>query len=129
MVISDPGLFELLSPLGFALAASLEGISVRIYFQAQAVRILRQGFTPRARGWMRPISRFPFKGLERSGHLHPQEKLRQLKTRGADFYACGPSMEHFRVRRDELIFPDVKIAAYLTFMAVMAESDVHFFVQ
>jgi len=129
MVISNPGLFELLSPLGFALAASLEGISVRIYFQAQAVRVLKEGFTPRAGGWMRPFSRFAFAGLERAGHVHPQEKLRQLKQRSAEFYACGPSMEHFKVRRDELVFPDVSVAAYLTFMTVMAESDIHVFVQ
>ena len=38
-------------------------------------------------------------------------------------------MDHFKVRKDELIFPDVRIAAYLTFMTVMAESDIHIFVQ
>ncbi len=38
-------------------------------------------------------------------------------------------MEHFGVRPDEVIFSDVKIAAYLTFMAVMADSDIHVFVQ
>ena len=34
-VISDPGLEELLSPLGFALAAALEGIEVSLYFQGR----------------------------------------------------------------------------------------------
>ncbi|MDH3225529.1 MAG: DsrE family protein [Thermoleophilia bacterium] len=129
MVISNPGLFELLSPLGFALAASLEGISVRIYFQAQAVRVLKSGFTPRIQGVARPFSRFARRGLERAGHVHPQDKLRQLEQRGADFYLCGPSMEHFKVSKEDLIFPDAKIAAYLTFMSVMAESDIHVFVQ
>ena len=32
-VISDPGLEELLSPLGFALAGALEGIDVALYFR------------------------------------------------------------------------------------------------
>lgn len=129
MVLSDPGLFELLSPLGFALAASLEGIAVRLYFQAKAVRVLKAGFTPRINGAARPFSRFAARGLDRAGHVHPQEKLRQLQRRGAELYACGPSMEHFGVRRDQLVFPDVKVAAYLTFMAVMADADVHVFLQ
>ncbi|MDH4277131.1 MAG: hypothetical protein OEZ14_03990 [Acidimicrobiia bacterium] len=37
-VISDDGLFELLSPLGFALAAALEGDDVSIYFLGPATR-------------------------------------------------------------------------------------------
>jgi predicted peroxiredoxin/TusA-related sulfurtransferase len=129
MVISNPGLFELLSPLGFALAASLEGLPVRIYFQARAVRVLKKGFTPRIGGLGRPFSVFASRGLERAGHVHPQEKLRQLEQRGAEFYLCGPSMEHFKVRKEELVFPNAKVAAYLTFMAVMADSDIHIFVQ
>ena len=39
MVISTDGLEELLSPLGFALAAALEGIEVHLYLQGPAVRI------------------------------------------------------------------------------------------
>ena len=49
-VISDPGLEELLSPLGFALAAALEGIEVSLYFQGPAVRVLAKGFTEKLRG-------------------------------------------------------------------------------
>jgi predicted peroxiredoxin/TusA-related sulfurtransferase len=129
MVISNPGLFELLSPLGFALAAGLEGMPVRIYFQAQAVRVLARDFTPKIRGAARPFSRFARSGLERAGHVHPHEKLRQLRDRGAEFYVCGPSMEHFKVAKEDLIFPDITMCAYLTFIAVMADSDVHVFVQ
>ena len=46
MVISNPDLEELLSPLGFALAAALEGIEVRLYVQGPAVRILGRGARP-----------------------------------------------------------------------------------
>ncbi len=46
-VISDPGLEELLSPLGFALAAALEGVDVSLYFQGPAVRVLTKGFVGR----------------------------------------------------------------------------------
>jgi predicted peroxiredoxin/TusA-related sulfurtransferase len=129
MVISNPGLEELLSPLGFALAAALEGIQVHLYFQGPAVRVLERGFTPRLRGWARPFSRFARQGLARTGHIGPQDKLAQLRELGARIYLCGPSMEHFRVRKEALIFTDLPIVEYLTFAEVMAASDIHLFVQ
>ena len=55
-VISDPGLEELLSPLGFALAAALEGAEVSLYFQGPAVRVLAQGFTEKLHGPARPFT-------------------------------------------------------------------------
>jgi len=58
MVISPDGLEELLSPLGFALAAALEGIDVSLYVQGPAVRVLGRGFRPKLKGWARPFSRF-----------------------------------------------------------------------
>jgi predicted peroxiredoxin/TusA-related sulfurtransferase len=128
MVISNPGLEELLSPLGFALAAALEGIEVHLYVQGPAVRILERGFTPRLRGWARPFSRFARKGLARVGHIGPQEKLAELRELGATIYVCGPSMEHFKVREEDLVFTDLRIVEYLTFMEVMSASDIHIFV-
>jgi TusA-related sulfurtransferase len=50
IVISNPGLEELLSPLGFALAAALAGSPVAIYFQGPAVRVLTRAFTERLHG-------------------------------------------------------------------------------
>ncbi len=66
-VISDPGLEELLSPLGFALAAALEGIEVSLYFQGPAVRALAKGFTEKLRGWARPSAGSPERGSPRPG--------------------------------------------------------------
>ena len=129
MIVSDAGLEELLSPLGFALAAALEGDEVSIYFQGPAVRVLASGFTARMHGWKRPISLFARRGMARAGHSEPQVKLRQLQKLGAQFYACGPSMDHFRVAPDGLAFPDVPIVEYLTFMKVMRDADAQVFVQ
>jgi TusA-related sulfurtransferase len=56
MIISANGLDELLSPLGFALGAALEGIEVSLYFQGPAVRVLADGFQPKLKGWARPFS-------------------------------------------------------------------------
>jgi predicted peroxiredoxin/TusA-related sulfurtransferase len=128
-VISDAGLEELLSPLGFALAAALEGSDVSLYFQGPAVRVLATGFTEHLHGPGRPFSRFARAGLTRAGHLPAQEKLRQLQTLGARLYACGPSMQHFKVAKADLAFDGVTIAEYLTFIGAMAHADVNVFVQ
>jgi predicted peroxiredoxin/TusA-related sulfurtransferase len=127
MVISSGGLEELLSPLGFALAAALEGMPVHLYIQGPAVRVLARGFRPRLSGWARPFSRFAAAGMAKTGHIPAQDKLRQLRRLGAHLYVCGPSMQHFKVKRDDLIFDDVAVVEYLTFMAVMQQTDVHIY--
>lgn len=128
MVISSDGLEELLSPLGFALAAALEGIEVHLYFQGPAVRVLSHRFRPKLHGCARPFSRFATAGLNKAGHIPPKQKLRQLHSLGAHLYMCGPSMQHFKVAKDDLIFDDVAVVAYFTFMAIMERADIHLYV-
>ena len=128
MVISNDGLEELLSPLGFALAAALEGIDVHLYFQGPSVRVLAEGFQPRLKGWARPFSRFAAAGMTKAGHIPAQEKLRQLRSLGAHIYVCGGSMQPFKVKREDLIFDDLPIVEYLTFMSIMEEADIHLYV-
>ena len=103
IVISSAGLEELLSPLGFALAAALEGIEVHLFVQGPAVRVLSRGYRPRLSGWARPFSRFAAASMAKTGHISAQDKLRQLHTLGAHIYLCGPSMDHFKVDKDDLI--------------------------
>jgi predicted peroxiredoxin/TusA-related sulfurtransferase len=127
LIISDPGLTELLTPLGLALGAALEGIDVYIVFQGPAVRVLKRGFKGKLKGISRPFSIFARKGLAEIGHIPPQDKIRQLKELGAHFYICAPSMDHFGVDKNELIFDDVVLSEYLTFMEVMDKADIHIF--
>lgn len=127
VVISSDGLQELLSPLGFALAAALEGMAVQLYIQGPAVRVLTHGFRPKLHGWARPFTRFAAAGLTRAGHLPAQEKLRQLRTLGAAIYVCGPSMQHFDVKAEAFIFDDLPVVEYLTFMPVMRDANVHIY--
>jgi predicted peroxiredoxin/TusA-related sulfurtransferase len=123
LVVSDAGLEEILSPLGFALAAALTGDRVHIYFQGPAVRVLKRGFREKLGGLSRPFSAFARRGLARAGHIPPQEKLHQLRELDARFYVCGPSMQHFGVSLDEFIFDDVTVCEYLTFLEVIRSSD------
>lgn len=127
MVISNHGLDELLSPLGFALAAALEGIDVHLYFQGPAVRVLSRGFQPKLKGWGRPFTRFAAAGMTKSGHIPAQDKLRQLRALGAHIYVCGGSMQPFKVKKEDLIFDDLPIVEYFTFMAVMEQADIHIY--
>ena len=127
MVISTDGLEELLSPLGFALAAALEGVEVHLFLQGPAVRVLARGFRPKLQGWARPFSRFAAAGMAKSGHIPAQDKLRQLQSLGAQLYACAPSMEHFKVDAGEFVFDDVPQVEYLTFMAVMERADIQLY--
>ncbi len=127
MVVSADGLEELLTPLGFALAAALEGIEVSLFVQGPAVRVLQRGYRPKLKGWARPFSRFAAAGMAGSGHIPPQEKLAQLRSLGARIYACGPSMEHFKVAPEELAFDDVSMVEYLTFMTIMEDAGIHLY--
>ncbi len=129
IVISNPGLEELLSPLGFALAAALAGSPVAIYFQGPAVRVLTGSFSEHLPGWKRPFSGFARRGLDKAGHSPPHEKLRQLESLGARLYICGPSMAHFKVAPDDLFLPGIEIVAYPTFVEQMNAAGVQVFLQ
>jgi len=129
IVISNPGLEELLSPLGFALAASLAGSPVAIYFQGPAVRVLTRSFSEKLAGWQRPFSALARRGLDKAGHPPPHEKLRQLEDLGAQIYLCGPSMQRFKVKADDLFLTGVRIAAYPTFVEQMNGAGVQVFLQ
>jgi predicted peroxiredoxin/TusA-related sulfurtransferase len=128
MVISTDKLDELLSPLGFALGAALEGMAVSLYFQGPAVRVLTKGFRPKLRGWGRPFSRFAAAGMSKTGHIPAQDKLRQLRSLGGRIYVCGGSMQPFKVRPEDLIFDDLAIVEYLTFAAVLEHADVQLYI-
>jgi len=128
MVVSVVGLEELLSPLGFALAAALEGIEVHLFLQGPAVRVMARGFRPKLRGLSRPFSRLAEAGMSATGHIPPLAKLRQLRSLGAKLYVCGPSMKHFKVTKEQLVFDDLPMVEYLTFMRVMERADIHLYI-
>ena len=124
MVVSTDKLEELLSPLGFALAAALEGMQVDLFLQGPAVRILKRGFQPKMRGIARVITRFAAAGMTKTGHIPAQEKLQQLHELGARIHLCGPSMEHFRVKRSDLVIDGLPLVEYLTVVPIMERADV-----
>lgn len=86
-----------------------------------------QRFTEKLPGPGRLVSRFARAGLTRAGHIPAQEKIGQLRERGAHIHVCGPSTPHSGVHKTGLAFGGVTMAGYLTFMEVMARADIHVF--
>ena len=66
--------------------------------------------------------------MSKAGHVSAQEKLAQLRDLGAQLYVCGPSLERFRVSPEDLLFDDLPLVEYLTFMKVMSQADIHLYV-
>jgi len=129
MIVSDPGLTTSLSPLGFALAATLQGAEVHIYFQGPAVEMFQKGFKANLKGLSRPFSMFARSQIEATGHSASQEKLKQMREFGAKFYICAPSLDYFGADKSEFIFTDIPVVEYLTFMDIISDASVKFFIQ
>ncbi len=92
------------------------------------MRVLTKGFRPRLKGWSRPFSRFALAGMAKTGHIPPHDKLEQLRSLGAHLYVCGGSLPHFKVAREDLLYDDLPIVEYLTFMSIMADADIQLYI-
>ena len=129
IIISNKGLEELLSPLGFSVGAALSGYQVNIYFQGPAVKVLEKGFKEKLKGFNSIFSGFARSGLSKIGHSPAQDKLRILEKYGAKFYVCQPSMEHFNLKEQNIAFSNIVICEYFTFLEVLDKSNIKFFLQ
>ena len=67
--------------------------------------------------------------MAKAGHLPRQEKLEQPKELGARIYICGESMDPFGVKKSDLIFDDIIVAEYQTFLEVIDNADNYIFLQ
>ncbi len=127
MVISDAALEKLIAPLGVAVSAALSGTDVYLYFQGPAVRVLKKNFKAKLSGLGKPFTSFARKGMAKVGHVPPQEKMNQLRELGAHIYICGGSMQPFGVNKSDLIFDDIILAEYFTFLEIMEKADINIY--
>jgi predicted peroxiredoxin/TusA-related sulfurtransferase len=128
IIVSKEALEDLISPLGFALAAATTGMEVSIFFQGPGVRVLRKGFQGRLSGFFaKPFSFLARRGMAKMGHERPATKLKQLHDLGATFYACHPSMEVFGVKEKQLAFEGVILAEYTTFLHAMRGATIQMY--
>jgi predicted peroxiredoxin len=129
IIISDNELGSLISPLGLSVCAALSGYQVNIYFQGPAVRVLKKGFKEKLKGFNVIFSGFARNGLAKIGNPPAQEKLKILEKLGAKFYVCQPSMNRYKVKETDIVFPNIVICEYYTFIEVMNNSELKFFLQ
>jgi predicted peroxiredoxin len=57
----------------------------------------------------------------------PRDAIEILEELGAKFYVCGPSLVGYGVREEELVARDFVTGATLTWVKLLAESDVNVF--
>lgn len=126
IILSSDDLLELLSPLGFALAAQLSGMQVSIYFQGDAVKVLRKGFRAQAKAAVL-FSRTIEDGLNGIGHIPPQDKIRELVELGARLYVCGPSLDNAKIPLAELCTDELVVCEYFTFLIAMKDATMHMY--
>ena len=50
-----------------------------------------------------------------------------LEELGAQFYVCGPSLERYGVGEEQLLVKSVTMASVITWVDLMASSDVNVF--
>jgi predicted peroxiredoxin/TusA-related sulfurtransferase len=129
MVISEKDLGHLLSPLGLALAVSLSGGEVNIFFQGEAVAVLEKGFKESLTGFSYFFSPLARNGLAKIGHVSAQEKVRMIHELGGKIFICGPSMDNFGVKREDLILSDIQRIEYFSVYEMMLGSDTSIFLQ
>ena len=120
IIVSQDGLEDLISPLGFALSGICSGMNVSLYFQGPGVHALHKHFKGRLSGWQAPFSGIARKKMAETGHEPPTKKLEQLHRLGAKLYACHPSLQVFGVPLEQTLFPDdIVLCEYATFLEVM----------
>ena len=105
------------TPLSLAQAAALEGVSVSIFFEGDAVSILTHRYVADGpHRWMRRVGR--------AARAEAHHQVRQIHDLGGDLYACGRAMTDHSLTRADLAFDRVTQAEYLTFLPIMEEADI-----
>jgi len=129
LLISTADLEALVLPLDKALAAAVMGMQVHVCFEGAGVRILKSGYRPTVSGFFGRIftSRVEADIKVGNGCPLPSAAIQMLEELGAQFYVCGPSLERYGVGEEHLLVNSVTLASMVTWVDLMASSDVNFF--
>ena len=119
IIISDPRLDRMLTPLVFAMNAASAGMEVDILFTNWAVMVLKRGEAEKlklsedyagAEAWLR-------ERVEKAGFtLDLREIIKQMKARGKiNLYACALAAKIWGVSSEDLI-PEAELMGPATFL-------------
>ena len=128
-IISTASLEHVLFPLEKAVAAAVLGVGVNVAFEGAGVRLLKRGYRSKLSGTIGGIFTPMVERVMRRqiGWPLPQQSIMILEDLGARFYVCGPSMAGYGVREDELIVARYTIGAVVTWIELLARTDIHVF--
>jgi len=129
VVISTASLEHVVYPLDKALAGSVLGMEVNVVFEGACVRLLQRGYRAKLSGVVgRIFTPMVERVMKREiGWPLPQASILILEDLGAHFYACGPSMFGYGVRKEELMVEPCTIAAVVTWADLLSRSDIQVF--
>jgi predicted peroxiredoxin len=129
VTLSTASLEQVVYPLDKAVSGAVLGMQVNVVFEGAAVRLLKRGYKPKLSGLIGGIFTGMVKKVMRNeiGWPQPQESIAMLEDLGAKFYVCGPSMFGYKVEREELIVKSYTIAAVVTWVKLLADSDIQIF--
>jgi predicted peroxiredoxin/TusA-related sulfurtransferase len=116
-------------PFDRALGATVLGMEVNMIFEGAGVRLLKRGYRSKLSGFWGGCFTGVVEGVMKKeiGWPLPRDAIEILEELGAKFYVCGPSLVGYGVREEELVARDFVTGATLTWVKLLAESDVNVF--
>ncbi|KUJ13409.1 uncharacterized protein LY89DRAFT_687533 [Mollisia scopiformis] len=128
VMISSSDLDFVTAPFDRALAGKVLGMEVSVIFEGAGVKLLQNGYRATRSGL---FGAFRTSGVEcnlrDSGSPIPSEAIAMLAEMDAKFYVCGLSMEAHGVRQEELLVEHSVVASTVTWVEMLAHSDVNVF--
>jgi TusA-related sulfurtransferase/predicted peroxiredoxin len=129
VIISTANLDYVVYPLDKALAGVVLGMDINIVFEGAGVRLLKRGCRSKLSGVVGGVFTSIVERVMKNkiGWPLPQESILILEDLGAHFYVCGPSMFGYGVREEEFIVENYTIGAVITWVDLLACTDIHVF--
>ncbi|EKD12766.1 uncharacterized protein L3040_006918 [Drepanopeziza brunnea f. sp. 'multigermtubi'] len=128
VVVGTAELEKAVGVLEKALGGAVMGMEVLIWFEGSGVRIVREGYRPLVGGvfgrlWTRAVEGC----LRKMGRPLPREAINILEELGASFFVCGPSLERFGVREEELSVKNFELGSIVMLVDMLDKADVALF--
>jgi predicted peroxiredoxin/TusA-related sulfurtransferase len=129
VVISTASLEKVVFPFDKALGAAVLGMDVNVIFEGAGVRLLKRGYRSKLSGFWGGCFTGAVENVMKTeiGWPLPGDAIEILEELGAKFYVCGPSLVGYGVREEELVVREFMTGATLTWVKLLAESDINVF--
>lgn len=109
-----------------AIGGAVLGMQVNVVFEGSGVRLLKRGYRASLSGfWGRMFTGIVERVMRKEiGWPLPKEAVGILEELGAKFHVCGPSMVGYGVKEEELVVKNYTMGATITWVDLLARSNV-----